>query len=179
MPRTAPVMPTEAPGNFITGALFNATVKATGDWQVGVPRFKGFAASAQAIGSSTTFASLTLDGEYIDSDGGHSTTTNTSRYVCQVAGWYWVQGTCSVPAGGGAGNRALQIGLNGGGTIQGSTSVMAASGANSWAGQTATFVQMGVGDYVEVQFWQNSGGSLNTTVSGGLQPTLTAIWISS
>lgn len=175
MARTAPVMPSEAPGNFNTGALFNATAKAVGDWQVGVPRFKGFAATNQAIGSSTTYTSLTLDSEYYDSDGGHSTVTNTSRYVNQVAGTYWAQGTCSLPSG--TGNRSLQLTINGG-TVPGTTVIQPAPSGNSWAGATSGSVQLAVGDYLEVQVWQTSGGSVNTNTTSGLNPTLALFWIS-
>lgn len=177
MVRIAPVMPTEVPGNVDTAALFNATTKATGDWQVNVPRFKGWASTAQAIASGTAFVSLSLDSEYIDTEGGHSTTTNTSRYVCQVAGWYWVQGTCSVAASA-AGNRSLQIAFNGA-TMPGSTVLQAAPSGNTWTAVTTTFLPLAVGDYVEVQVFQTSGGSLNTVATNSLQPTLSAVWISS
>lgn len=176
MPRTAPAIPTEVPGNFWTAALFMATVAAVGGWQINPPRFKGYSASAQAIASSTTYVSLTLDSEYVDSDGGHSTVTNTSRYVCQVAGWYWVQGTASLPNG--TANRSIQIAINGS-NAPGTTLIAAASSGNSWAGIAGGLVQMNVNDFLEVQLWQNSGGSLNTNVTNGLQPTLTAVWLSS
>ncbi len=175
MPRTAPVMPTEAPGNFNTGALFNATAKAVGDWQINVPRFKGYASSSQALSSGTTYVALTLDSEYLDSDAGHSTVTNTSRYTCQVAGWYWVQGTASLPNG--SGNRSLQLTINGT-AAPGTTLIASAATGNSWAGMVSGLVQLAVGDYLELQIWQNSSGSLSTNTTLGLQPTMSAIWIS-
>lgn len=177
MPRTAPAMPTEVPGNFWTAALFAATVAAIGNWQINVPRFKGYSATGQAFTTGTTFTSVTLDSEYVDTEGGHSTVTNTSRYVCQVAGWYWCHGSMNFPTNS-TGNRSLQLAVNGS-TYPGTSVLLAAPAGNSWIGMTAGLVQLAVGDYLELQAFQNSGGTLTTTVISGIQPTLSAVWISS
>jgi hypothetical protein len=170
-------MPTEVPGNYNTAALFAAATKAVGDWQINVPRFKGYSGTGQAIGTGTTFVSVTLDSEYLDTEGGHSTVTNTSRYTCQVAGWYWTWGTMNFPTSA-TGNRSLQLAVNGTG-YPGSTVLLAAPSGNSWIGVTGGLVQLAVNDYLELQAWQTSGGSLTTTVISGIQPTLSAVWVSS
>lgn len=175
--RTAPAMPTEVPGNFNTAALFAATTGAVGNWQINPPRFKGYSATGQAFTSGTTFISVTLDSEYVDSDGGHSTVTNTSRYVCQVAGWYWCSGTMNFPTNP-TGNRSLQLAVNGT-TYPGTTVLLPAPSGNAWIGVAGGLVQLALNDYLELQAWQNSGSSITTNAASGIQPTLSAIWISS
>jgi hypothetical protein len=117
-----------------------------------------------------------MNTEQVDSENGHSTTVNNSRYVCQVAGWYWVQATCSFPVNA-TGNRSLQLAVNGA-TVPGTTIIQAAPAGNSWCGQTSGWMPLNVGDYVEVQVWQTAGVSLSTNVGSGLQPTLSAYFIS-
>lgn len=176
MTRTAPVMPNEVPGNFNTAALYGATTAAVGTWQGNPPRFRGYATTTQAIATGITFVPLTLDSEFEDPDGGHSAVTNTSRFVCQVAGGYWLQGSVALPVNG-TGNRSIQLGVNGV-TVPGTTLIQAAPTGNSWMGSVSAPTRLAVGDYVEVFTWQTSGVSLNTNVGSGLQPTLSALWIS-
>jgi hypothetical protein len=170
-------MPTEVPGNFWTAALYMATVAAVGNWQINVPRFKGYATTGQTIATGTTFVSISLDSEYVDTEGGHSTTTNTSRYTCQVAGWYWCHGTMNVPTNA-TGNRSLQLAVNGA-TYPGTTLLQAPPTGNGWISMTSGLVQLAVNDYLELQAWQTSGGNITTSTASGVQPTLSAVWISS
>lgn len=183
MARTVPAIPTEIPGNFITGALFNATVGAAGAWAFGSgsngpPRFQGYSVSSQSIPTGINYVSLTLDTEVYDSDGGHSTTTNTSRYTVQVAGTYYISGSCGYPGTAG-GNRSTRIAVNGS-PAQGSQVADApTTTANSWYGIATCFAVLNVGDYVEVQTWQNSGGGISTNGGVATGPTLNVLWVSS
>ncbi|MCX5239840.1 hypothetical protein OG824_32025 [Streptomyces prunicolor] len=182
MTRTVPVSASEAPGNYLTGALWAAQVKATMDFLMGsgtngVPRFKGYASSAQSLATGTADIPLTLDTEDYDSDNGHSTSTNTSRYTIQVAGTYLLLGTAAI-ATSATGNRKLGINVNGANARGG---VVQAPGfaSNSWCGGVSTSQALSVGDYVELVAWQNSGGALNTSATTGFGPTLMCQWISS
>lgn len=182
MPRTVPVFPTEIPGNFITSALFGSTVGALGAWSTGSgtngpPRFQGYSTSSQAIANGVNFISCTLDTEIFDSDGGHSTVTNTSRYTVQVAGTYLLVASVGYPINS-TGNRAVRVGINGSGA-QGGQSVTSAFATNSWYGIATTAAPLNVGDFVECQTWQNSGGSLSTNGGVAIGPTLTCLWVSS
>jgi hypothetical protein len=173
-----PVVATEAPGSFVTSALWMAQVAATMQWLFGsgagngVPRFRGFASTAQAFASGLTFAPVNLDSEVYDSEGGHSTTTNTSRYVCQVAGMYRLTAMGSFGVNS-AGSRAVAVGVNGSSVIQAQS---AAPAANSWANQSTVDQFLNVGDYVEILTWQNCGASLSTS-TGSLAPALLVWWI--
>jgi hypothetical protein len=180
--RTVPVSLTEAPGNFITAALWTAQVKATMDYLMGsatngVPRFKGWQSSAQSIATGTTDTAITLDSEDYDSDNGHSTVTNSSRYTVQVAGTYRV-----ITVGGfttnSSGNRKLGINVNGA-NVRGASIQQAAMASNSWIGAVSTEVALSVGDYVEMAMWHTSTTTpLTTSVGVGFGPAMSVCWIS-
>jgi len=182
VPRTVPVSATESPGNYLTGALWTAQVKATMDYLMGsgtngVPRFKGYASTGQSLTTGQTDVAITLDTEDYDSDNGHSTSTNTSRYTIQVAGTYLLLGTGAFTASA-TGNRKLGININGanarGGTFQGP-----GMATNSWSATVCVEQALIVGDYVELAMWQTSGGNLSTSASTGFGPTLMCQWVSS
>ncbi|MEE1838082.1 hypothetical protein [Streptomyces sp. SP17KL33] len=181
MPRIVPVIASEAPGNYLTGALWNANIKAMGDFLLGgsgngVPRFRGYAQTAQSIPDGA-WTALTIDTEAFDSDGGHSTTTNTSRYTVQVPGVYLITGTASF-AGNATGNRAVRLGVNGNGVIGSFVKTLAATVAHSSGVATVAQVQCVAGDYIEVFGYQSSGGALMTSVTAlDVAPALSAQWI--
>jgi hypothetical protein len=177
---TIPTIPTEAPGNFWTSALWNANVLGGLNYLFAPVRFKAYSSASQAIPTGTAPNPLTLDTEIIDSDGGHSTVSNTSRYVCQTAGLYHVSGSVCIAVNG-TGSRTILVLVNGtavtGSMIQGSP--QSTNGASVF---TATTVQLAVNDYVEIACWQNSGGSLGTSVTavtGAVNSTMNLVRISS
>lgn len=174
--RTVPSPPTEAPGNFNTAALFNAQVRDLNNFALAVPVFSGYQASSQAI-SNSTWTSITIDTERLDSDGGHSTVTNTSRYTATVPGLYLVFGTVAWAASG-TGYRRTAVALNGS-RPQGS----AAGFDQAQVVQAGTFAMAlitmnGVGDYVELQGQQNSGGALSTAASSDFSASFGVVWVS-
>lgn len=162
---TIPTIPTEAPGNFWTSALWNANILGGLNYLFSPVRFKAYSSVTQAIPTGTTAVAVTLDTEIVDSDGGHSTTTNTSRYVCQTAGLYFVSGSVCF-ATSGTGSRTAVITVNGTG-MPGSMIQSAPQSTNGGSVFTVTTVQLAAGDYVEVACWQNSGGTLATSTGGG------------
>lgn len=178
MARTVPVMATEVPGNFVTGALWNAQVGGLGNFTLAPPRFKGYQTSNQSIATGQTDVAVLLDSEEYDSESGHSTTTNTSRYTVQVAGTYRITATASF-AGNATGNRKLGILVNGV-NIRGGGNQGPGITTNSWAATVSAEVALLVGDYVEMGVWQTSGAALATNASAGgnLTPVLSAHWIS-
>lgn len=183
MARTAPVPATESPGLYQTSALWNAQVEATGLWLFGtgangVPRFKGYATVGQSIASGTTNISILLDSEVYDSDGGHSTSSQTSRYVCQVPGTYLIYAVGGFAANT-AGTRELGIIVNGVSAIGSTIQSAPALTGNSWVGSVMTTSGLNAGDYVELQMWQSSGSTLATaTTSTADGPMLALHWIS-
>jgi hypothetical protein len=76
-----PTLVSQAPGNPITSALWNGTVVGGLQAAQNPVLFKGYATTTQSIASATGGTNvILLDSEDFDTDGGHSTTTNTSRW---------------------------------------------------------------------------------------------------
>ena len=163
MPRTAPVPPTETPGLYNTSALFNAQVRDLNKFALAPPIFSAYQAPNQSI-PNNAFTSATLDTERVDSDAGHSTVTNTSRYTFQVAGWYLAYGVAAFTVAG-AGARGVKFLTNGTTAVPASEQIiLPGSIATSTVG-TFVPVQANVGDYLELQVFQNSGGVLSTNAN--------------
>lgn len=180
MVRAVPTIATETPGNYLTGALWTANVKAMGDWLLGsgtngVPRFRGYQSSVQSL-SDNTWTPLTLDTEVFDSDNGHSTSTNTSRYVVQVAGTYQIGGHSAFAANA-TGNRAARITVNGTPIIGSFVKTLASTASHSSGVATSAQAVCAVGDYIEVMGLQSSGGALNTAAATDVACSMGVFWI--
>jgi hypothetical protein len=174
-----PVAYTAATGNFLTAGLWNTQVRDGVGYLMAPPSFRAHAEVAQALADGA-WVSLTLDTEEFDNYGGHSTTTNTSRYTCQVAGIYLLAGNAAFSTST-VGFRAVRFTVNGSANpVHGSfvKTLPAPAGNSSGVGTTA-MVQLNVGDYVELQANQSSGASLNTAAgSGDAAPSMSCLWVS-
>lgn len=129
--------------------------------------------------ASGTFTAVTFNAEDLDDDvdsiGGHSTSTNTSRYTARYPGWYLLGGGCSFAANA-TGRRGVRWAVNGT-AINGSFVIGPASAANETAvAARAMLVLLAEGDYVELQAYQNSGVSLNSVLTGDHQPSMSVTW---
>ncbi|MGW1071594.1 hypothetical protein [Streptomyces sp. NPDC002537] len=176
MARTVPSAATVAPGQYVTGALWNANVQYLSSFLTGPPVFSGYQATSQSI-PTATFTSLTIDTTVVDSDGGHSNTVNPSRYTATVPGTYLVIGTVGW-TGASSGYRRCRLTLNGSAII--GTAVGSDAVNSVLCGQcTSTVVALnGSTDYVEVQGQQSSGSALATYVSSDFTSSLRVYWIS-
>jgi len=160
------------PGNFLTAALWNANVYNGLTFTLNRPMFVGYQATAQAF-ANFTLTKLSIDTTSVDTYGGHSNTTNNSRYTAQVAGWYLVIGVVEYAANA-AGARLVEFYKNNA-VITPWSSVEDARGTDMNHSVTCIgFVQMAVGDYVEIVGAQSAGGSLNTVAN---QSGMAVIWI--
>lgn len=153
-----PVPASEQAGNLITGALWNANVYNGLSYLLSPPAFSGYQSSAQTFTNNAQTA-LLLDSEALDSYNGHSTTSNTSRYVAQVTGYYFVFGTITWVTNT-TGVRVCFLAKNGT-AVNGAYGGLANTTFNATA-MTAGVVQLNSGDYVETWGIQNSGGGLAT-----------------
>jgi hypothetical protein len=171
-----PATATAAPGNFITAALWNAQVRDAVGFLLNPPMFQGTQLTPMNSTAAGIWVSMAIDGETIDSYGGHSTTTNNDRYVAQVAGYYEVIGSVTYIANA-SGTRGARIAVNGA-AVQGSAQMIFPSGGSTdtSVGTVARVVFLNVGDYVSVQGWQSSGGTLNTKVDSDLASSLYVCW---
>jgi hypothetical protein len=169
-----PTPASEVPGNFVTGALWNANVCNGLLFLLNPPIFTGVQTVVQSI-PNTTWTTISLDTTQVDTYGGHSTVTNTSRYVAQVAGYYSVCGVAVIDSNA-TSARGARITKNGG-IVQGAASFYVPPSANAAAVPTPIHeVYLNVGDYVELQVWQGSGGNMNTGVYSDITSKLWARW---
>lgn len=142
------------------------------------PICKARQATLQSIPSGA-FTSITLDAEDVDTDvdgvGGHDNVTNNSRFTARYPGYHSISGGCSF-ASNVTGRRGVRVAVNGT-AVNGSTVVLAATiAASVVVGNDRNLVYLNVGDYVELQAFQDSGGALNTVSTTDSQPRLMVSW---
>lgn len=142
-----PVPASEQAGNLITGALWNANVYNGLTYLLNPPAFWGYQTASQSLTANNP-AAILLDSEQIDSYGGHSTTSNTSRYVAQVAGYYFAFGSIVWTNTSTTGIRVAQL-FKTGSAVNAAYSSFSATSFNASA-LTAGIIQMNSGDYVEL-----------------------------
>lgn len=128
----------------------------------------------QTINDSTETA-LTFDSERYDTDAYHSTSSNTSRLVAPVSGYYriganveWDAGVGGIPPG----FLRLSVRLNGT-TVIGSSEVEIVN--RFIRRETATEYFLSGGDYVEIMAFHTTtgGGTLTILSSGNYSPEAT------
>jgi hypothetical protein len=134
---------------------------------------RAYNSAAIALTSAAT-TTLTFDSERWDSDASHSTSSNTSRLTCQVAGKYDVQGNVEFAANS-TGTRMVRILLNG--ATQLAKQLLSNTAADPTAVTVVTTADLAVGDYVELQAYQSSGGSLNVAATAQYSPEFMMTWV--
>jgi hypothetical protein len=166
-----PIPANEVPGNFITGAVWNANVYNGLTFLLNPPVFSGYQGTAQSI-PQNAWTPLAIDNSTIDSYGGHSNSTNNSRYVAQVAGWYTVCGVYA-PVGNTASFRGVRIQVNGS-PILGAAAYMTPGAYSAELGCVTPTrdIYLNVNDYVEVAAWQNAATTLATVLDADLRSGL-------
>lgn len=153
-------MTTWTVGQLVTAALMNSNIQALGSFVLAPPLVSANASIAQSIPNNANTAVL-LDTNVLDSDNGHSTASNTSRYVLQVSGTYLVFGQVSFSPNS-TGARGANIAKNGTAIVYIQPQVGSAGVAQTTTVTFIGFVSGFAGDYVEVWAYQTSGGALNT-----------------
>ncbi len=127
--------------------------------------FVGYQTTLQSVPNNTP-TPIDMDAEFVDIDGGHSTSVNTSRYTFQTSGYLLVAARYAA-AFNATGERRADIYKNGSAL---SYSAMSNTNAVTQSGQatcvsTFTLVSGVVGDYVQLYGTQQSGAALNTEVT--------------
>lgn len=124
------------------------------------PIFRGRSTASQSVGTGS-WTSLALAAEDVDSADGHDNATNNTRYTAVYAGWYQVSCVVGTIAGNVTGRRGARFAVNGT-LINASRCLLAATTASAIVMPGTTVVlYLNVGDYVEAQGFQDSGGPLN------------------
>lgn len=136
------------------------------------------ATAAQNI-TTGSFQALLFNTEALDDDpdgvGGHSTSSNTSRYTARYPGWYRVSGSVTY-AGNATNRRGAHWRVNG--SIVAGTEQVQAAGSASGVGVTTTnpLVYLNEGDYLELYAFQDSGSTLATSSSSTSYSRMTVSW---
>jgi hypothetical protein len=130
--------------------------------------------TAQSI-PNNAFTAVTFGTEDLDNFSGHS--GSSSAYICQRAGVYLLNGgvTHGLNA---TGQRVVRWALNGA-AVNGSASALPSLGTGIATSLVARpiMIRLAVGDTVELQTYQNSGGALLTLNSAELQSSMTVMWV--
>lgn len=140
----------------LTGKLLTSTARAA----------RAYHSTNTSI-TNDTLTVLSFDSEVVDEDTIHSTSSNTSRLTAQVTGWYLVAASVEWAANT-VGYRQLNLRLNGGNSI--AHQRQSATPTTSATQSIATLIKLTVGDYVEVQVRQTSGGALNVLRTADFSP---------
>lgn len=116
--------------------------------------------TTQSLNNSTATA-LLLNSEEYDTDSIHSTVTNTSRLTVPagMGGYWYFKGSCTIVAGGSAGNRAIWLRKNNADVI--GTSIGNGSTNVEVKFETSAVLNLVATDYIELFGFQVSGAGLN------------------
>lgn len=165
-------MPTLPAGHVPTAAELEEIT----DLIDGPPRFVGRQTVAQVV-TTATFTAITFGSEDVDNYNGHSTAALTSRYVCQLAGWYQVSGKVAWN-GSATGRRGSDWRVNGA-IVGGSQVIYAAGSASAVQLPAATMeVFLSAADYVELFGYHEHGSNLSTDVSfSGVHSFMSVRWV--
>jgi hypothetical protein len=173
---TVPVPPTILAGDIPSGDDWDAVLDCL-TFALNKPAAKLRQTVAQTL-ADATFTGLTFTTEDLDSDptgaGGHSTSSVTSRFVAVYAGWYRLEGGCSF-ATNATNQRGSRWAVNGT-AVNASAVLLASVGAGTVVPARGDLVFLAVGDYVELQGYQNRGGTLDTFISAEYSPSATISW---
>jgi hypothetical protein len=90
----------------------------------------------------------------------HWASANPSRLTCQIAGTYVVTGTFQLSTAAGGAYRELMVMVNGGYWGLGGTANVTWAGTGVTPATVQTILNLNVGDYVELQLYQDSGAAM-------------------
>ena len=144
------------------------------------PVFKGTSTVTQIIGTGA-YTGMSLDTDVVDTDvdgiGGHDTAVNPSRYTARYPGWYTPSGGIPWPSNA-TGRRGGRLAVNGTSVTGSGVLINAVSAVGLDFPFDANLVYLNVGDYCELQGFQDSGGNLTVPSSAETMVRFTMQWVS-
>lgn len=144
-------------------------------------RERSYSASARVYNSAnlsinnTTFTDLTFDTERWDDAAFHSTSVNTARFTIPRFGRYAI-GACIRWASNVTGHRQGRLLVDGSTEIARVSQMAVTTAAIATMMEIFSVSELGAGQYVTVQVYQDSGGALNVEAQGNYSPEF---WIAS
>lgn len=165
---------TEAPGNLITGALWNAQVRDAVNFLTYPPIFLASSTVTTSV-TNRVWTTVTLNTTLVDTYSGFNSAN--SSYVAPVAGWYFCSGTVAWPSSG-VGVRAVAFYKNGAAYSPGAFGMLPSTNSTFLAQgvQALQLLYLAVGDYVQLMTSQDSGGTLSTGSFSYLPTTMQIFW---
>lgn len=177
---SVPVVASTAVGQIITNAFWTANVTNALQFLIAPPIATLIQQTAQTFTGSGTFYPIAMDTTLIDTYGGHSNTTNNTRYTAQVDGYYLINST-AVFGSLASGYIYAALRLNGSSTVPGTELGGAAQPSGFYPTLSpAAVAYLNAGDYIEL-IMQASAVALKTavTASGAYCCMLQAVWLHS
>lgn len=116
--------------------------------------------------ANNVWTAVTFGAEDIDTNGGHSTSSNTSRFTCTLAGTYLFVGGVSF-ATNATGQRYCRWHVNGSEVFGVGANTDPVAAAPTMLAARPMLTTLAVGDYVELAAFQSSGANLDTYISAG------------
>lgn len=172
-----PNIPVALPGNKITAAYWNATVRdGVGYLMDAKPLAMVTQGTAQSIPTGV-FTAVNFDTEVLDRDAQHDLATAVERVtIGKTLGWYKISGVVTWAANS-AGTRRAAIYLNGA-QVQGSY-VISTPGTSLVSTSIPPVLVYGgaSGDYVTLGAFQDTGAALSLSVSSGFRSSMTVEWV--
>jgi hypothetical protein len=155
-----------------TSTKFNSGVRDPSHFAIDRPIMGARAAATQSL-SDSTWTDITLATEDVDTGQGnsnagqHSTSSQQARFTAVWAGWHFFGGQVAY-ASNGTGRRGARWAKNGSAVEGGGCLYQAntSSGINAFAAPWKA-IYLNVGDYVTLQGFQSSTGSLNASAASG------------
>jgi hypothetical protein len=172
---TLPVYRTWTPGEVVTAAYFNTNTRDPGNFWLARPLGILRQATPQSL-PNATWTAVIQDTEDLNRDGGHSISTNPTRYTWQTAGYMMVTGAVAHGFNT-TGTRGAGIAFNG--TQVNYTALLGPPVTATWGLWMSTgvvFLTATVGQYAEILAFQNitGGGALSTVAGSNFQ----VLWVS-
>jgi len=181
--RQVPTQVQHSTGDLVTGRVWNNGPKALNDFLSNRPSFLGSRGAVFFGIANNAWTAVPWLAGLLDTDLGYNSSVNSSRYTCQVAGWYWVKGAVAWDGSGasgasGAGRIDAAIAKNGG-IIVGSSQFLTRGNLVNSGQQASALVQLAVGDYVELWVRQETGATQYLYSAFDTLNGLQVLWIHS
>lgn len=171
-----PVTRTWVAGEVVTDSHFNTNIRDVFNYLLARPVAElQQITTGQDIGNGA-WTAVTFNSEVVDSSGAHSNSTNTSRFTAVYPGYYRPGGGVPFP-GNATGVRGTRFAVNAA-ALNSSVFLVAgfAGGSGPNLGTRDKLAFLNVNDYLEVQCFQNSGGSLTLAVTADESASFTNVW---
>lgn len=173
MAKTYSTVPDKAAGDVFTESMWDDYLRTNLNNLIVPAAVRAHRTTTQSIPHST-FTDLLFDSERFDTDGMHSTVTNTNRLTVTTPGLYLIGGHVYW-AFNGTGLRSLRIMLNGS-TALGYTEHVTSS-LSGPGQQISTLYNLAANDYVTLNVWQNSGSAVNIETGAAYSAEFWAVWV--